>query len=737
MIIGAIALLVSTTGGKAATINVDDSGGQQYTTIQAAVNASSPGDTIYVYNGTYGEQLTISRSINLVGESNQSTIIRGTGAYNSRGINITASVVNIRNLKIDNFYCGIYLNSSSNNNIITGNTVTNSSYYGIHPYYSSNNNTVAQNTVTNCSYGIYFDSSSNNNVTGNTVMNCSDDGISFDTDTSYNTITQNTVANCSYGIYFDSGSGNNTITSNTVTNGSRGIRLESSSNNSITSNTVTDCSYGIRLTSGSNDNIITSNTVTNSEDYGIYLGTGSNNGTITSNTVTNCSFGIRLSSSSDNSVTSNTIANSGDSGIYIHSGSNNSIIMSNTITNSSDCGVYLGSGSNDNIITSNTIANCNDGIYLYSSSNNIITSNTLTNSNILTDSDNTISNNTINGKPVLYYRNIDARTSLQILDNVNASEIILYNCSGFVIKNTMIEYGAILLIGGSSYNTITSNTIANSSYCSIGLDYSSNNSITSNTIMNSSYYGIGLDYCSNNTIASNTITNSGDSGIGLDYSSNNTIMSNTIANSDYCGIGFGSSSNNNITANNIYGSGQYGLAGDGTGNTAYNNWWGSASGPYNNNSNPNGTGDNVTEGVPFSPWATAVIGVPSSLNYPSAPAITTAAYTDTDGAYQINWTSSDYAASYILEENGTVVYNGTALTYSFTGKSNGAYAYRVRAWNANGTSNWSTPVTITVENKPAASEPKKGFLPGLETVTLLAALGMCALIVNGSRKRKR
>lgn len=54
----------------AATITVDDSGGQDHLTIQAAINAANSGDTVYVYNGYYPESLDIvDKPITLQGES--------------------------------------------------------------------------------------------------------------------------------------------------------------------------------------------------------------------------------------------------------------------------------------------------------------------------------------------------------------------------------------------------------------------------------------------------------------------------------------------------------------------------------------------------------------------------------------------------------------------------------------------------------------------------------------------
>src|SRR5262245_23631107 len=53
------------------TLFVDDDHAQNpnaaYTSIQAAVNAALPGDTVLVYPGTYQEQVTINKSIKLQG----------------------------------------------------------------------------------------------------------------------------------------------------------------------------------------------------------------------------------------------------------------------------------------------------------------------------------------------------------------------------------------------------------------------------------------------------------------------------------------------------------------------------------------------------------------------------------------------------------------------------------------------------------------------------------------------
>lgn len=61
------------------TLYVGGSGPNNYTKIQDAINAATDGDTIFVYNGTYYENVVVDKSINLVGEDRITTIIDGGG----------------------------------------------------------------------------------------------------------------------------------------------------------------------------------------------------------------------------------------------------------------------------------------------------------------------------------------------------------------------------------------------------------------------------------------------------------------------------------------------------------------------------------------------------------------------------------------------------------------------------------------------------------------------------------
>lgn len=79
----------------------------QYSTVQAAINAASSGDTISIANGTYSEVVTVSSAkTNLViqGASNTGTII--TSGQNQTTLTVSASGVTIKNIKLQNTYTG-------------------------------------------------------------------------------------------------------------------------------------------------------------------------------------------------------------------------------------------------------------------------------------------------------------------------------------------------------------------------------------------------------------------------------------------------------------------------------------------------------------------------------------------------------------------------------------------------------------------------------------------------------
>jgi parallel beta-helix repeat protein len=73
----------SQTTSRENWLYVGGSGTGNYTTIQAAVDVATDGDTVFVYDDSspYREQVLVNHSITLLGEQRQTTILNGTAGY--------------------------------------------------------------------------------------------------------------------------------------------------------------------------------------------------------------------------------------------------------------------------------------------------------------------------------------------------------------------------------------------------------------------------------------------------------------------------------------------------------------------------------------------------------------------------------------------------------------------------------------------------------------------------------
>jgi len=254
-----------------------------YPTIQDAINQATSGDTIFVHNGTYYEHVIIDKSVSLIGEKRNATIIDGedTGSV----IHIVANNVYLSNFTIQNggkglSGNGIFIDHSSDNNI-SHNTIANSTD-GIYLFYSTRN-TLFNNTASDNKYGIILRSSSDNRIYGNTAPD-NKYGIALYSSSNNEVHGNNAYRNKFNAIYLNS-SNNNLISSNNISNNNEGIRLDFSNNSVISGNIISNNDYGIRLSSSSN-NLVSGNTITNNY-YGVYLQSSSNTNTIYHNNFNN------------------------------------------------------------------------------------------------------------------------------------------------------------------------------------------------------------------------------------------------------------------------------------------------------------------------------------------------------------------------------------------------------------------------------------------------------------------
>jgi len=227
-------------------IIVDTNGGGDFTRIQDAINAASPGATIHVWAGMYSENLVVDKSINLVGGLNGGeTTIAGDGLGDV--IRIEANLVTISGFSVnggvDSITAGLRI-ESDHNRIFDNDFSMNR--YGIY-LFMSDYNEISDNSCTNNIYGISLYRSSSNEVRNNTCE-----------------------SNDRYGIYVYRSSSNEVRNNTCESNDRYGIYVYRSSSINITNNSCTSNHYGISLYR-SFDCTVIDNCISSNQKYGVYL----------------------------------------------------------------------------------------------------------------------------------------------------------------------------------------------------------------------------------------------------------------------------------------------------------------------------------------------------------------------------------------------------------------------------------------------------------------------------------
>jgi len=276
--LGGLSALVDKVEASPTTIYVPD----DYTTIQAAVDAANPGDTIIVRASTYTENVDVNKEhLTIQSENGAEVTVVQAANPDDYIFEVVADYVEVNGFTvkgaIESGRSGIYIgNEVTNCHIVNNNAIDN--YAGIMLYYSSNTIVSDNNCGTNGGAGIRLWHSSWNTISNNNAWD-NGSGISLDVSCDQNTVTENNVQNNYYGIYLHSDSEGNMVSGNTVLNNQEGIRLDSGGN--VISNNIMQSNYydGLHLQQSSN-NVITDNTMD-----GLRLYVRSNGNTIKNNNV--------------------------------------------------------------------------------------------------------------------------------------------------------------------------------------------------------------------------------------------------------------------------------------------------------------------------------------------------------------------------------------------------------------------------------------------------------------------
>jgi parallel beta-helix repeat protein len=520
---------------------------------------------------------------------------------------------------------------------------------GIH-FASLTNGSVLDSTLATNMVGMRLDSVSNVTIANNNIDDQSDSGIMLDY--SYDVrIINNTMNRDAYGVYAGWDVHDVSIVNNTMDQTDYGglmvdgtaVRL------TVVGNSMRDNSwgYGIAFSSPSTDNYLADNNLSDNTGGGVSIANEAYSNVIRNNTVLNSTnnYGIYVQKGDGNVIENNTLAGNKDDAIYMGAkmSTGMNVIANNTVVNNLDLGISCDYGSgysivnnlvqgnanggisflgNDGLISGNTIIdNPKFGMNLgLASGYNDITGNTFVHDGLfarfLNSEGNTISSNTVNGKPLVFLEDVNGYTvpdAGQVIakdcGNITVSSLDLsmstvgvelwhsVDCSVQGVISTGSQYG-IYMENWSQRNTITLCNLSGNSvgvYIStsshdiniqrstlnnntgsgveigtsdrttvLGNDLVGNGAavqvsqcqqtvVESNLVKDSVSYGVSLLYCSNASIQQNNFTNAGIYGVYMYSSSYCMVDGNQIDAIAYGVYAAWSSSHNTISDNNIFG----------------------------------------------------------------------------------------------------------------------------------------------------------------------------------------
>jgi parallel beta-helix repeat protein len=246
----------------ASTIYVDDNNTQgpwdgslehPFQRIQDGINDSKDNDTVYVFSGIYYEHVWVNKTISLIGEDKNATIIDAN--HSSVCVFLASGHVHINGFTMQNSGTAWYndagvgiknLGHDSNGNVIEGN-IMQYNYYGIFAW-ASDNNMISNNIIrNNINDGIYFQAyDTYTTITNNSIIDNGVNGIRIEEyDSDHNVIHSNVIDNNSVNGIILSGD-HCTIADNHISRSKNGVTVYGYYTN-IQRNNITQNLIGLTL----------------------------------------------------------------------------------------------------------------------------------------------------------------------------------------------------------------------------------------------------------------------------------------------------------------------------------------------------------------------------------------------------------------------------------------------------------------------------------------------------------